>query len=239
MLFKLQKVEYVPEEEIRVVVVGRTGSGKSSLGNQILMENKFKTALLPISVTGKAKLEWTKRVDMKISVVDTPGFFHTGLSDDNVRKQIFKSLQLTSPGLHAFLYTFKIGRYSDEELKSFFRFIDIFGEAVFNNIILVFTGKDYLKENDINLYVEMLPDDFKEIAKKCQGRIIAFNNLASQSEQQQQWNQLQVLIKAMTSEKNYKIFSADMVQQTSSVLSDMWKTTYKYGKSFKDLFFEK
>lgn len=225
----MQKLESVSEEEIRLVVIGRTGCGKSLLGNQILMGKKFISALSPVSVTVETDLKWSKRKGIKVSVVDTPGFFHTSIADDNVKKQVLRSLQFTSPGPHAFLYTLRIGRYSDEELQSFFKFSEIFGDAVFDNTILVFTGKDVLEE-DISIYVKKLPVEFKEMTKKCNGRIIAFNNLAADTEQDQQWDQLHAVIKSMTQEKGYTIFSPNTMEHTSRSYLDVVKMPYRFGK---------
>lgn len=214
-------------EEIRIAIIGRTGSGKSSLGNQILMENIFKSDLSPVSVTGKTEVQSRERKEMKIDVADTPGLFHTTISENSVKKQISKCIQMTHPGPHVFLYTIKIGRYSEEEIISFSMFLEIFGDDVLNHTILVFTGKDYLLEEHIKEYVEKLPEDLKKITEKCRERTVAINNMASHEENQKNLNELLDLITNM--KKENKFFSEDMVKNKPFMY--YLKKTLKNSKS--------
>lgn len=120
------------KEEIRIAIIGRTSSGKSSLGNSIFNDkNTFESDLTPVSVT--AKTETKSRIlknETKITIADTPGFFHTSMSTAHLEKEIFKCIEMTTPGPHVFLYTIKIGRYSEEEIIAFKGFCHMFGDDV-------------------------------------------------------------------------------------------------------------
>lgn len=137
---------------------------------------------------------------------------------------------MTLPGPHVFLYTIKIGRHSDEELNSFNIFLEIFGDDVSNHTILVFTWKDYLLEESINMYFEKLPENFKKIVKKCNKRIVAINNFATDGESQKQWEELLTLINTTIMENSKHYFVSDM-NKSNSVL-EFFKSPFKFMKLF-------
>ncbi len=68
----------VPENKLRLVFIGKTGTGKSKTGNSILGIEAFKSKLGGASVTKKCSYEKNFNYGREISIVDTPGLFDTG-----------------------------------------------------------------------------------------------------------------------------------------------------------------
>ncbi|CAM4988682.1 unnamed protein product, partial [Rotaria socialis] len=175
------------DNTIRLVLLGKTGLGKSSLGNLLLgsteAQHSFKALPIGKSVTDKCTVGQTYVDNHELIIVDTPGFFDTRDTTKQQKKatrtEIAKSIQESAPGPHGFLIVLRVGRFTLEEQESIARIKRMFSPNVLKYCTVVFTGKESLDYAHISLEqgIDASEQNLKDFLKECGGGYTAVNNI--------------------------------------------------------------
>ncbi|XP_035515880.1 uncharacterized protein LOC118326855 [Morone saxatilis] len=164
--------------ELRLVLLGRSGAGKSVAGNTILGREEFKSRLESLTaITQECEKKKTLVEGRRVAVVDTPDWFNSEQTPDEVRAQISSCVALSSPGPHAFLMCVPLDQPAKTELQALRALESVFGpEAVQRHTLVLFTYADRLREsgkagNDsVEAYIAGQRGDLLKLVEKCGDR---------------------------------------------------------------------
>ncbi|XP_055956778.1 GTPase IMAP family member 7 isoform X2 [Patella vulgata] len=220
-------------EEIRLVIVGKTGSGKSSLGNSLLNKNEFACKRSSLSVTKECSdVSERKLYKLKksLKVLDTPGFFDTR-SDVNVATEIARCILKTAPGPHIFIYVMSINsRFSKEEEDSIDLFKNTFGKHALDHLVVVFTGADQLEDQTLDQWLKEAPVKLHAFLDECKHRYAAINNKAGEEELKHQVMKIAELLAKTHKNNEDKHYTNRMYKEAEAIFREKKEEAKREGE---------
>ncbi|XP_077964834.1 GTPase IMAP family member 8-like isoform X3 [Gasterosteus aculeatus] len=159
--------------EVRLVLIGGRGSGKSFSGNTILGKDALECGRTRTAQTQvrHARVEGRRLV----VVVDGPGW--SG-SLSLAEKQRFKlHASACPPGPHAFLLVVPLDTaFSSGSRRAVEEHMKLLGEAAWRHTLLLFTCGDFLGEKTIEQHIEGEGESLRWLTERCGNRYHVFHN---------------------------------------------------------------
>ncbi|XP_071377294.1 GTPase IMAP family member 9-like [Centroberyx affinis] len=174
MASKPARYEHTNNEELRIVMVGKTGIGKSATGNTILGRKAFESKCSPKSMTVDCSKARGVVDRQKVAVIDTPGLFDTRYSQEETMRDMTQCISFASPGPHVFLVVITLSRYTEEEKQTVQKIQETFGKDADKYSMVLFTHGDNLDTSIEDFLMES--EDLQELVDKCNGHYHVFNN---------------------------------------------------------------
>lgn len=153
-------------EKRNIVVVGKTGAGKSTVANNIFVsDKKFEVGKSTGSQTSEVlsiqvkHTDQTTKIQYDIKIIDTMGIFDTRITNYKVIEKIKKYFQENvSEGVSLVLFVFRKGRFTEEEKKALEFLMKNFHSEISDISALVITNCEVDNETARRTFIE----DFKK-----------------------------------------------------------------------------
>ncbi|KAG9281520.1 GTPase IMAP family member 4-like [Astyanax mexicanus] len=189
--------------DLRLVLLGRAGSVKSSVGNSIL-KNRDTESSTP---TQGYKIRQGFVGNKSLTVLETPDELFSEFPQEEIRHCV----RLSAPGPHAFLIVTPVKEWTGEERGMLEEMEEKFGEKCWRNTIILLTVTDEEQKKRVEEFIRSGNQEVQRLVEKCGNRFHCLN--VQENRDDAQVPDLLQKIEKMLKDNPERFYSREIYQQ--------------------------